>query len=268
MALTRKHLMILAAILGLLALTACTREITTIVQEQPQPSSCFECHSDTDLSVLRAQTEWVESRHGEGETVFEGTNASCVRCHANEGFIQYVDGVTTYTATTTPTNINCFTCHAPHTNGDFGLRITAPRAPAERRELRPGPGQYLSGLPPGAPRRRRLHHVEQQHQQPLRPAPRPAGRPAVGQQRLRVRRLHLHGDAVPPHDERGRLRELPHAQCRAPGRRSHVQRLGVQCRGGRDRLQHRRLRGLPRGHRRRTSTTTASRPRSTGCWRS
>ena len=127
MSLTRKHLMVLAGIMGLLALTACTREITTIVQEEPQPSSCFECHSDTDLSVLRAQTEWAESVHGEGETVFEGTNASCVRCHANEGFIQYVDDParTTYVATTTPTNINCFTCHAPHSNGDFGLRVTA-----------------------------------------------------------------------------------------------------------------------------------------------
>ena len=51
MSLTRKHLMILAAIVGLMALTACTREITTIVQEEPQPSSCFECHSDTDLAV-------------------------------------------------------------------------------------------------------------------------------------------------------------------------------------------------------------------------
>lgn len=124
MSLTRKHLLILVGIVGLLALSACTREITTIVQEEPQPSNCFECHSDVDLSVVRAQTEWAESRHGEGETVFEGTNASCVRCHANEGFIQYVGGATTYTATTTPTNINCFTCHAPHTNGDFGLRVT------------------------------------------------------------------------------------------------------------------------------------------------
>ncbi|MBK9775809.1 MAG: hypothetical protein IPP62_05545 [bacterium] len=124
MSLTRKHLMILVAIVGLMALTACTREITTIVQEEPQPSSCFECHSDVDLSVVRAQTEWAESRHGEGETVFEGTSASCVRCHANEGFIQYVNGATTYEGVTTPTNINCFTCHAPHTNGDFGLRVT------------------------------------------------------------------------------------------------------------------------------------------------
>ncbi|MBK8165440.1 MAG: NapC/NirT family cytochrome c [bacterium] len=126
MSLTRKNLMILAAILGMLALTACTREITTIVQEDPQPSSCFECHSDTDLSVLRAQTEWSESVHGEGETVFEGTRADCVRCHCNEGFIQYVDDPTrvTYSATSTPTNINCFTCHAPHSNGDFGLRVT------------------------------------------------------------------------------------------------------------------------------------------------
>lgn len=131
MSLTRKHLMVLAVILGMLALTACTREITTIVQEEPQPSACFECHSDTDLTILRAQTEWAESVHGEGETVFEGTNASCVRCHANEGFIQYVadPARTSYSATTTPTNINCFTCHAQHTTGSRdALRVTAPVA--------------------------------------------------------------------------------------------------------------------------------------------
>ncbi len=131
MSLTRKHLMVLAGIVGLLALTACTREITTIVQEEPQPSACFECHSDTDLTILRAQTEWAESRHGEGETVFEGTNASCVRCHANEGFIQYVadPARTSYSATTTPTNINCFTCHAQHSTGSRdALRINSPVA--------------------------------------------------------------------------------------------------------------------------------------------
>ncbi len=130
MSLTRKLLLVLVGIVGLLALGACTREITTIVQEEPQPSNCFECHSDVDLAVVRAQTEWAESRHGEGETVFEGTNASCVRCHANEGFIQFVEDPArlTYTGSTTPTNINCFTCHAPHSSGDFGLRITAPVA--------------------------------------------------------------------------------------------------------------------------------------------
>jgi formate-dependent nitrite reductase cytochrome c552 subunit len=130
MSLSRKYLMILVVILGLVALTACTREVTTIVQDDPQPMSCFECHSDGDLRVVAAQTEWAESKHGEGETVFEGTSASCVRCHANEGFLQYVDpvyvdDVMTFTGVTTPTNINCFTCHAPHTNGDFGMRVTA-----------------------------------------------------------------------------------------------------------------------------------------------
>lgn len=131
MSLTRKHLMILAALVGLLALTACTREITTYVQEDPQPSSCFECHSDDLLSeeypgLLYAQTQWAESKHGEGETVYEGASSGCVRCHANEGFLQYAAGVTAYTAATTPTNIDCFTCHAPHTDGGFGLRVTTP----------------------------------------------------------------------------------------------------------------------------------------------
>ena len=123
MSLTRKHLMILAVVLGLLALTACTREITTIVQEEPQPSSCFACHSDSDQFLIFAETQWAESRHGLAETLGEGDNSACARCHCSEGFLQFVAGETP-TATTTPTPIGCFTCHAPHTNGDFGLRIT------------------------------------------------------------------------------------------------------------------------------------------------
>lgn len=128
MSLTRKHLLILVGIVGLLALGACTREITTIVQEEPQPSSCFACHSDVDQFLMTAEAEWAESMHGEGETLAEGANASCVRCHCNEGFLQYVEDParTTYTATAAPLKIGCFTCHAPHTNGDFGLRKTTP----------------------------------------------------------------------------------------------------------------------------------------------
>ncbi len=122
MSLTRKHLMILAACMGLLALTACTREITTIVQEEPQPSSCFECHDDQNTFLVGIELQWTKSRHASGEAVHEGTNASCVRCHASEGFIQYINGETP-AATQTPTVIHCFTCHAPHTNSDFNLRV-------------------------------------------------------------------------------------------------------------------------------------------------
>lgn len=129
MSLTRKHLLILVGIVGLLALTACTREITTVVQEEPQPSTCFECHSDSDLKVVYAEDQWALSKHGEGETLAEGAQAGCVRCHCNEGFIQYVADPArlTYEATNSPSNIGCFTCHAPHSNGNFGLRITTPQ---------------------------------------------------------------------------------------------------------------------------------------------
>jgi formate-dependent nitrite reductase cytochrome c552 subunit len=126
MSLSRKYLMILVACLGLLALTACTREVTTIVQDDPQPMSCFECHSDGDLRVIQAEAQWAESVHSEGNTVAEGTEAGCMSCHSNEGFLQFVAGVPTYTPAPAPTVIGCFTCHAPHTNGDFGLRVTAP----------------------------------------------------------------------------------------------------------------------------------------------
>jgi hypothetical protein len=123
MSLSRKYLMILVACLGLLALTACTRDVTTIVQNDPQPSSCFECHTDGNSQLLAIETQWSTSHHGLGATVFEGGSASCVRCHANEGFMQYVNGEVP-AGVPVPTSIHCFTCHAPHSSENFNLRVT------------------------------------------------------------------------------------------------------------------------------------------------
>lgn len=126
MSLSRKYLMILVACLGLLALTACTREVTTIVQDDPQPMSCFECHDDQNTILVAAESQWANSRHASGSAVHEGTNPSCVRCHASEGLIQYANGEAP-AAVTNPTPIHCFSCHQPHTNGNFDLRVTEPQ---------------------------------------------------------------------------------------------------------------------------------------------
>jgi hypothetical protein len=53
-----------------------------------------------------------------------GESAGCAGCHTSEGFIQRANGEEV-TGQENPTVIHCFTCHAPHTNGDFRLRWTA-----------------------------------------------------------------------------------------------------------------------------------------------
>jgi hypothetical protein len=121
----RKNLMILTGLTTILALAGCSRDITYNEVVEYGPSSCFDCHSDQSTFLVAAEAQWANSRHGMGEVVFEGESAGCARCHCSEGFIDYVAGneVTGYE---NPTMIHCFTCHSPHSDGDFGLRTDAP----------------------------------------------------------------------------------------------------------------------------------------------
>ncbi|MBE0566038.1 MAG: hypothetical protein IH621_08785 [Krumholzibacteria bacterium] len=120
---TLKTLFIVAGMLALVSLGACTREITTVQQVDPGASNCFSCHSDQETWLISIERQWTESRHGEGEVAFEGTRANCAVCHSSDGFLAYLAGeeVTGYA---NPAPIHCFTCHAPHSEGDFGLRVT------------------------------------------------------------------------------------------------------------------------------------------------
>ena len=121
----RKNLMLVIFLISLLALGACTREITYTEVVQGDPSNCFTCHSDQETFLVAAEAQWANSKHGMGEFVFEGERADCAQCHGSEGFIDFVAGneVTDYE---NPTMIHCFTCHSPHSDGDFGLRTDAP----------------------------------------------------------------------------------------------------------------------------------------------
>lgn len=121
----RKNLMILIGLTTILTLAGCSRDITYNEVVEYGPSSCFDCHSDQSTFLVAAEAQWSNSKHGMGETVFEGERASCARCHCSEGFVDYVAGneVLGYT---NPTMIHCFTCHSPHSDGDFGLRADSP----------------------------------------------------------------------------------------------------------------------------------------------
>ena len=50
----------------------------------------------------------------------------CQGCHTNEGFIQRAKTGTVDIKkfVANPSEIGCFTCHAPHDNGNFALRAT------------------------------------------------------------------------------------------------------------------------------------------------
>ena len=107
-----------------LAVTACERKITRVEVTQ-QAQSCFQCHSDTNTVLVAATEQWQRSRHASGTTLNEN-DSSCKGCHTSEGFIARISGVPGPDVIADPTAIHCFTCHAPHSNGDFRLRVTAP----------------------------------------------------------------------------------------------------------------------------------------------
>jgi hypothetical protein len=102
--------------------TSCDRTITR-VEQVAQPLACFECHSDESTFIVAAEEQWQNSIHASSLNIHRGASATCARCHISEGFVQFVTGEEV-TGETNPTPIHCFTCHAPHSNGDFTLRWT------------------------------------------------------------------------------------------------------------------------------------------------
>ena len=125
MAKTLKTLIIVAGLISLVALTACTREITTVQEVDPGASNCFSCHSDQDTYLIEKQMEWSNSGHGIGNFVgYAGNRSGCADCHSGAGFEAMLAGED---ETPYGTSIRCFSCHAPHSMGDFGLRVTEPQ---------------------------------------------------------------------------------------------------------------------------------------------
>lgn len=112
---------LLAVVLLLVLLSACTRE--KIINQIVADTSCFTCHSDQNTFILAAAEQWENSVHASGENIFGRT--TCNVCHSNEGFVQKLTTGSNPGVIDNPTVIGCFTCHAPHTNGNLTLRTYA-----------------------------------------------------------------------------------------------------------------------------------------------
>jgi hypothetical protein len=94
-------------------------------------AQCAACHNDS-TTMLAKILQYQNSTHYTGLT-FARSDATCARCHTNEGFIQHITtGIDTFkvagvaSGVPNPTPQNCRTCHNVHTNfdsTDFDLRL-------------------------------------------------------------------------------------------------------------------------------------------------
>lgn len=97
--------------------------------------NCGDCHNpDTDsvYYVWAKKYQWELSKHFFGGD-YERSSTPCSGCHTTEGYIQRAKagfpiqsawtGVVTSQVDASPPG--CFSCHSPHSNGDFRLRTTA-----------------------------------------------------------------------------------------------------------------------------------------------
>ena len=113
----------------LLVTVGCDRKITgDVALADNSSSNCFTCHSDSDIMLVEARTQYEHSKHAEGETSIRNHlhgsfYGACERCHTAEGFLAYVNGEQAGQSDFY-TPISCFTCHAPHSNGSLQLRVT------------------------------------------------------------------------------------------------------------------------------------------------
>lgn len=88
---------------------------------------CFACHSDQDRAITAAQDEYATSVHASGDNTDRNRYGSsfykaCEQCHTAEGFLANLQGEEA--SGDHFTQIGCFTCHAPHTNGNLTVRVT------------------------------------------------------------------------------------------------------------------------------------------------
>lgn len=116
----------LAAVLLLALLAGCEREVIVEQVTGFELSSCFTCHSDQDMDLVQAREQFEYSIHGSGENVdrnrlYQASYQGCEKCHTSEGFVAAVTGIPADGDAFTP--ISCFTCHAPHTEGNLSLRV-------------------------------------------------------------------------------------------------------------------------------------------------
>lgn len=91
------------------------------------PKGCVDCHgSEPKFPVRGIRSQYQTSGHRTIGNFAYANAADCQACHTNEGFIQRAKTgkVDVKKHVANPSEIGCFTCHAPHDNGNFSLRMT------------------------------------------------------------------------------------------------------------------------------------------------
>ena len=89
------------------------------------PKGCVDCHgSEPKYPVRGARAQYMTSGHKTIGNASYANSDVCQGCHTNEGFIERVNKgkVDPKKVVSNPSEIGCFTCHAPHERGDFSLR--------------------------------------------------------------------------------------------------------------------------------------------------
>jgi hypothetical protein len=99
----------------------------SISESQPVafPKDCVDCHgSEPKYPVRGVRTQYLTSGHRTLGNASYSNSDDCQGCHTNEGFIERVKKgkVDTKKFVSNPSEIGCFTCHAPHDTGNFSLR--------------------------------------------------------------------------------------------------------------------------------------------------
>jgi len=119
----QKKLIVILGIMAIAAMSIIGCQGERGVQGDPGTASCFGCHDDDNLEMIAIERQWQNSNHGIGATVFEG-GANCARCHTGQGFISVHAGDgDTIAVEDNPSTIHCFVCHAPHSDGNFNVRV-------------------------------------------------------------------------------------------------------------------------------------------------
>ena len=119
----------------LASLVLCAVLLPLNAQSQPKPApfvfpqACADCHGSVSKFPLRGvRSQYLTSGHHTLPDASYSNGEGCQRCHTNEGFIEYAATGKADPKKTiqNPSEIGCFTCHAPHERGNFSLRKVTP----------------------------------------------------------------------------------------------------------------------------------------------
>ena len=96
-------------------------------QQTVLPKACVDCHgSEAKYPVRGVRSQYQTSGHRTLGNASYANADDCQGCHTNEGFIQRakIGKIDPKKFVSNPSEIGCFTCHAPHETGNFSLRTT------------------------------------------------------------------------------------------------------------------------------------------------